>query len=277
MGQPEGERWPGPPSTWPGGPGGAIPGGPSSPHGGPGPDGPPPPPWRRRQRRWLLIVAGVLAAVLLVVAAVLAARGLASLARDIDLTSPTSSAPSTPEGSGPRTEVEVVEPDLTDLDGTDAELGEVLVDVNRSEEQMLATQEEFGEILAAGPGSDLEDLVDELSAAAGDGQRALQDIRRDLTSTSVSDGDVREVRDRYLAHLDAWVRYFVAIEADPALLAGAGGDEAFLLAIDTTGDAFARSIRDDLPDDLDDSVRAFADQIVDRGFPERSPSADDTV
>jgi hypothetical protein len=212
--------------------------------------------------------------------------GLAALSSsvgDIRLTSPTPDGPdgpAGPDGDGPREEVEVVVPDLDGLEGTDAELGAILVDVNRSEDQMLATQERFAEVFAgaagSGPADDIDALLAEVSDAAGDGQRELQDIRRDLTSAPVSDAGVRDLRDTYLSHLDAWVRYFVAIEAEPTLLAG-GGDGAFTLAIDTTGDAFARAVREDLPEDLDERVRTFAEQIVARGFPERSLSDDDTV
>lgn len=209
-----------------------------------------------------------------------AAAALTSAARDIDLSSPSGGGTAPPDGSQPRPDVEVVVPDLDDLDGTDAEVGAILVDINRSEEQMLATQERFADVLADAAGealpNDIEGLLDQIGAAAGDGQRELQAIRRNLTDAAASDGDVRELRDVYLAHLDAWVRYFVAVETDPTLFAS-GADEAFMLSINTTGDDFARVVREDLPDDLDVEVRAFADQIVDRGFPDRALSDDDTV
>lgn len=201
--------------------------------------------------------------------------GIAAASRvadDLDLTrqddTPPESAPQTP-----RPDTEVVVPDLDGLEGVDAELGQVLVHIDRAEEQMLATQERFAAVLG---GAGQEEALEEVSAVAGEGQRELQSIRSDLTSTSVDSSRVREVRERYLAHLDAWVRYFVAIEADPMVLTG-GGDEGYLVAIDTTGDAFARAVREDLPDDIDESVRTFAEQIVERGFPERQLSEDDTV
>ncbi|WP_157041548.1 hypothetical protein [Nitriliruptor alkaliphilus] len=210
-----------------------------------------------------------------------AAAALTTAARDIDLTSPSSAGSPSPDGSQIRPDVEVEVPDLDGLDGTDAEVGAILVDINRSEEQMLATQQRFADVLAdaadqaPAPG-DIEGLLDQIGAAAGEGQRELQAIRRDLTDAAASDRDVRDLRDVYLTHLDSWVRYFVAVEADPTLFAS-GADEAFTLSINTTGDAFARVVREELPDDLDAEVRAFADQIVDRGFPERALSDDDTV
>lgn len=215
----------------------------------------------------------------LVVVGVPVGFGIAAASRvagDLDLTrqdQPTQeSAP-----PAPGTETEVVVPELDGLEGVDADLGEVLVHINGAEEQMLATQERFFAVLegAGGPEA-FEEALDEVSAAAGEGQRELQSIRGDLTSTSVDSSRVRDVRERYLAHLDAWVRYFVAIEADPTVLTG-GGEEGYLVAIETTGDAFARAVREDLPDDIDESVRTFAEQIVERGFPERELSEDDTV
>jgi hypothetical protein len=225
-------------------------------------------------------VALVIGAVLVIGVPVgLAAAALTSAARDIDLTAP-SGGGSSSDGSRPRAEVEVEVPDLDGLDGTDAEVGAILVDINRSEEQMLVTQERFADVLAdasgESPPEDVEGLLDQIGAAAGDGQRELQDIRRDLTDAAASDGDARDLRDVYLAHLDSWVRYFVAVEADPTVFAS-GADEAFTLSINTTGDEFARVVREDLPEDLDPEVRAFADQIVDRGFPDRALSDDDTV
>jgi hypothetical protein len=219
----------------------------------------------------------VVGAVLIVgVPVVFGIAAVSRLADDLDLTrqdAPTQeSAPRAPQA-----ETEVVVPDLDGLEGVDAELGEILVHVNRSEEQMLATQERFAAVLqSAGEDRAFDEVLDELSSVAGEGQRELQSIRSDLTSTSVDSSRVREVRERYLAHLDAWVRYFVAIEADPSVLTG-GSDQGYLTAIDTTGDAFARAVREDLPDGIDESVRTFAEQIVERGFPERQLSDDDTV
>lgn len=282
---PGGQSWPGPPSTWPGGPGGAEPasGGGAPPghgHGG-APDGPPPPPWRRRRRRWLIALAVVGALIVIGVPLGFGIAALSSAARDIDLTSPTPDETGPPDEAPQRPEVEVEVPDLDDLDGVDAELGQVLVHVNEAEEQMLATQERFAIIFeeAASPAAQdpMDDLLDALSEAAGEGQRELQAIRRELTSVSVDDGDVREIRDRYLAHLDAWVRYLVAVEDDPTLLAGGGGDEAFMLSINTTAEAFARAVREDLPEDVDERVRTFAERIVERGFSGSELSPDDTV
>jgi hypothetical protein len=293
-------RWPGPPSTWPGEPGagpGTPGGGPAGPGGsggppgpgGPGPwgsppsgspDGPPPPPWKRKRQRWILGL-GIAGAVL--VLAVPVGFGFAALSRaasEIQLTGDgevaggdADDAPTSPRGE----DVEVTPPDLDRLDGTDEVVARVLIDIDRSERAMMDTQSGFAEVLAdPSTGDDVEAAFDELSATAGEGQRELQDLRRELTAPGEG-SEVRAVRDRYLAHLDAWVRYLVAIEQDPTLLVGGADDEAFIVAIDTTGDAFAREVREGLPEGLDEEVRDFALAIVDRGFADRQPDIDDTV
>ena len=66
------------------------------------------------------------------------------------------------------------------------------------------------------------------------------------------------------AHLDSWADYMAAIEDDPEILALE--DTSFTVHINTTADAFARTLEDELPEDVDDEVRAFADGILDRGF-----------
>lgn len=226
---------------------------------------------------------GIVGVVLLVAVAIgFGVAALRSVAGEVTLTSPGVVPEEERPAPAPRdAEDPIPVPELGDLEGADAELGGILRDIDRSEQQMLATQERIGELLAAAalePGAaDCGALVDELVAAAGDGQAALQELRSDLASAPASSSAIREVRDVYLDHLDAWVRYFVAIEADPMLLAGGGSDESFLLAINTSGDAFARAVRQGLPDDLDPEVQAYADAIVDRGFPERELSTDDTV
>jgi hypothetical protein len=285
-------RWPGPPSTWPGepgaGPGAPGPGGPTGP-GGPGPwgapaggspDGPPPPPWKRKRQR-LLIGLAIAGAVL--VLAVPVGFGFAALSRaasEIQLTGDGGVAAGDAEDAptSPRSEdVEVTPPDPERLDGTDAVVAGLMIDIDRSEQVMMDTQQGFAEVLAdPSTGDDVEAAFDELSATAGEGQRELQELRRELTAPGEG-SEVRAVRDRYLAHLDAWVRYLVAIEEDPTLLVGGADDEAFIVAIDTTGDAFAREVREGLPEGLDEEVRDFALAIVDRGFPDRQPDAGDTV
>lgn len=226
-----------------------------------------------------MIALAVLGVLLLLAAAALAAVSLVRMAGDISLTE--GSTDSEQDGgddpaTAPEGDVEVEVPDTSDLDGVDAELAEVLIGVDRAEREMMAAQEGFAEVLAA-PGDDGEAAaLEELSTVAGDAQRELQELRRELTAP-VESSEVRAIRDRYLSHLDAWVRYLVAVEQDPTVLAGGPDAEAYLLAIDTSGEAFAREVRDGLPDGLDDRVREFALQIVARGFPERQPPSGGTV
>jgi hypothetical protein len=291
-------RWPGPPSTWPGEPGapdgrstgapdGRGTGGPTGsqpppPTGpaGPDPDGPPPPPWQRRRRAWLVGLAIAGAALVMLIPVGFGIAALTRAASEISLTEDDGVAADDPdEGeAGPPSDVEVVPPDLDDLDGVDEAIARMLVDIDRSEQVMMDTQQAIAEVLASpDTGGDLDAAVEEVSAAAGEGQRELQEIREELTAPVEGSEEGRAVRDRYLAHLDAWVRYLVAVEDDPALLAGGGEEEPYLVAIDTTGDAFAREVRDGLPEDLDDEVREYALAIVERGFPDREPDEGDTV
>ncbi len=206
------------------------------------------------------------------------AFGVAALSRtlaDISLTEgETTERPADDGGDegplGPEDDVEVVVPDLDDLDGTDEVLARVLTDIDRAEREMMGAQAAIAEVLSGDLGGPTGETLDELSSIAGDGQRELQELRRDLTAP-VEGNEVRAIRDRYLAHLDAWVRYLVAVEADPTVLAGGPGADAFLLAIDTTGESFAREVREGMPEGIDERVRSFALQIVARGFPDREP------
>jgi hypothetical protein len=247
-------------------------------------DGPPPTPWERdtarRDRRNILLSA--LVAIVLGVPMGLATWNMIGQAGDVDLSGVADEQASGPSEDGApgedRSAVEVPDLDLDALSGQDEAIGRVLVDVDRSEEAMLAAQADisaaFEEVDPDDP--DGEAVADDISEAAGAGQRELQEIREDLASP-VEDEVARELRDRYLTHLDAWVRYLVAVEREPGILVSEDADTAMLLAIDTTGDAFAQVIREDLPADLDEDVREMADAIVERGFPERELSEDDTV
>ena len=238
-------------------------------------DGPPPTPFDARRRDRRAIVWSCVAAVVLAVPTILAAGAFIDVARGLGdrapLTAPDGGdGPAGDEGDGgPGADVEVPELDLATLSGTDAAFGRVLNDVDRSETVMLTAQQGMGQALAdGGPGDDPDAVLAEISAAAGEGQRALQELRSDLAQP-LDDPDAAEVRDLYLSHLDAWVRYLVAIEGDAEVLLSPDAGSALTLAIDTTGYAFADELRGGLPDGLDDEVVAVAQAIVDRGFPER--------
>lgn len=231
-----------------------------------------------------MVVAVSVAALVLGVPIGLAAYSALSELDGIDLTQDSAARPGADDreggsGSAPRDDIpEVPGVDLDELSGEDAVFGQLLTDIDRAELSMIDTQVQIAEAFedAAPEGGDPEDVTEEISSAAGAGQRELQDIRRELSAPV--DGEVaRELRDTYLSHLDAWVRYLVAVEETPGILVSRDADSAFLLAINTTGDAFANVVRDDLPSSLDDGVREMADAIVERGFPERDLADGDTV
>ena len=231
-----------------------------------------------------MVLAVSAAALVLGVPIGLAAYSALSELDSIDLTRDAAAPPGADDrdggdGDSPRDEFpEVPRVDLDDLSGEDAVFGQLLTDIDRAELTMIDTQVRIAEAFAdASPeGSDPEDVTEEISSAAGAGQRELQEIRRDLAAP-VDDAVARDLRDTYLSHLDAWVRYFVAVEETPGILVSSDADSAFMLAINTTGDAFAKVIRRDLPNGLDRGVREMADAIVDRGFPERDLADGDTV
>jgi hypothetical protein len=253
-----------------------------------GSGGPPPAPWERVEKRRdrTAIIWSVVAAVVLAVPTVALISTFEDQVADLDLSAsgaesrsggadgPSDERPDEPQGGE---DVEVPALDLEELDGTDAEFGQLFTAIDRSEQAMLDAQLGIGAAFeGADPQGDPAAVLDDAADAAGEGQRELQELRSDLAAP-VDDEVAREVRDTYLAHLDAWVRYLVAIEGQPDLLLDGEGEEVFLLSIDTTGDAFAEVVRSELPGDLDDDVRAVAEAIVERGFPERSPDPGDTV
>lgn len=241
-------------------------------------DGPPPPPWERTaRRRDRLIVAGALAGTLVIgVPLGLVAWNLANAFDDAAPrgTSGTDEAP--PPSTSPGEAPEFPTVDLDELSGADETYGRLFTHVARSETVMVTTQLE---IAAAVSGADRDDpdvagdLAAAVAEAAGDGQRELQAIRREV-ATTVEDATARGIRDSYLAHLDAWVRFFVAIEERPELLATPEGDAPFALAIRTTGEDFADRVAGDLPRDLDADVTALVDAIIEEGFQDAADPTD---
>jgi hypothetical protein len=247
-------------------------------------DGPPPPPWQRaaRRRDRVIVAVASAAAIALAVPVGVVAYELTVAAGDVDLSAGGDAQPPVGDGGGgggsTAPPVEVPDLDVDGLSGVDAVYGQMLVDIDRAERAMIGAQEDIAAAFAgASPDeTDPEALSAEVSEAAGGGQRELQQIRQGLAAP-VEDATARQLRDAYLAHLDAWVRYLVAIEQEPGLVATEDGAEVLTLAIATTGDAFADIVREDLPSDLDDGVREVADAIIERGFPEGGPPGDGAV
>jgi hypothetical protein len=232
------------------------------------PDGPPPPPWERRRRtrrRWLVGLAAA------VVVAVPVGLGLAStmserdgpLSADQDEQADRDTAeqpPADDELTGP-----LDPPDLGRLEGPDAVFAELLIDIDASEQAMLAFQLELQDVLRE-HGADPDALIDAVAAAGGEGADRLEAAREPLADPR-ADVRAEAVRETYLEHLDSWVRYMRAVESEPALL-GPGQDDTdrFTLSINTTAAAFARSLEEQLPDDVDPDVERMAEQLLDRGF-----------
>ena len=242
-------------------------------------DGPPPTPEQRARRDRRAIILSCIAGLVLAVPTLFGVASVVEAFRTADLGAGTAqgSPPSDDPDAPSHRDVEVPTLDLDALSGTDAEFGRLLTDVDRSERTMLAAQEGMAAAFEGiGPQDDPQDALDGVAEAAGDGQRELQELRSDLASP-LDDDAAGELRDLYLSHLDAWVRYLVAIEDDPELVLRPEAESALTLAIDTTGYAFADQLRDGLPADLDDDVVEMAQAIADRGFPERTAEDRDTV
>jgi hypothetical protein len=236
------------------------------------PDGPPPPPWERRRRtrrRWLVGLAAAL------VVAVPVALGLAGTVFERDgtlLADPDEDEQAGGDASEPAPDDDELTrpldaPDLGRLEGPDAAFAELLIDIDASEQAMLAFQFELQDVFREhGLGADQDALFDALAAAGGEGADRLEAAREPLEDPR-PDVRAETVREVYLEHLDSWVRYMRAVEAEPALL-GTGQDDSdrYTLSINTTAAAFARSLEEQLPEDVDPDVERMAEQLLDRGF-----------
>jgi hypothetical protein len=164
-------------------------------------------------------------------------------------------------------------PDPAELSGRDASWARLLGDVEDSEQAMLAFQRRVGSIAASAPESDRAEVLGQVRAAATDGARALAEVRPRLVAAE-GDGPVERVRAAYLVHHDAWADYLDAVAEVPSLLGEAPTAQRWRLAIDSSGRTFARELRAAVDDDADPAVRAFARDILRRGFAEDRGSTD---
>jgi hypothetical protein len=237
------------------------------------PDGPPPPPWereRRTRRKWVLglAIAIVLAIPLGLALASALGAGTADTgdeqAQDIR---PTPDEPGAGNGGGDADVGRPLDaPDLDLLDGPDAIFAKLLIDIDTSEQAMLGFQRELSQIFRGQAFEDVNELLVALSEAGGVGADQLE-AARDALEEPVGDVRAETVREIYLEHLDSWVRYMRAVEADPTIIASdQDGTARYTLSINATADAFARSLEDQLPDDADPEVQRMAEQLLDRGF-----------
>jgi len=115
------------------------------------------------------------------------------------------------------------------------------------------------------PAESPDALIEELQDIGAAGRDDLLEVRDRLDDELDVDG-AEEVRDRYVAHLDSWADYMAAVAEDPGVLGGEGTGAGFTVVINATADAFARTLEEELPDTADASVRAYASDLLDRGF-----------
>ena len=226
-------------------------------------DGPPPPPHvrRRRRQRSVLGVVGVILLGAAVVAVVLAR---------VDPPPPTArDAVGAQEGSDGDAPTSL---DLDQLHGIDAVFGRLLLDVDDSERVMVGFQRDVEELVTR-PEGDTSALLEEIAATAEDAHDELLEVRMRLEAPR-EDPRADAVRVSYLQHLDAWAEYLRALGQDPGLLADQARSAPHDVAINATADDFARQLEEQLPDTVADSVRAFADTILDRGFRQGSGVAE---
>ena len=165
-----------------------------------------------------------------------------------------------PGGVDPEAELEPL--DLATLAGVDLTYGRLLTDIDASERTMIEFQAGLADAFsgAATP----EDALDGAGEVAAEHREALLAARERL-ATPLEDPGADRVRERYVAHLDAWEGFMAAVEADP-LAAFEQGESGATVRINATADAFARSLEAELPDDIDAEVARYAEDLLDRGF-----------
>ena len=153
---------------------------------------------------------------------------------------------------------------LDGLQGVDAQFGQLLTDIDRSERTMIAFQDDLSALFeGTGPGD--ADIVDAITELATERREQLLDAREPLRS-SLEDERAETVRESYLRHLESWAIYMAAVAEDPNVLTGEGTATGYTLDINSSADRFSRTLEDELPDDSDAEVAAFAEGILDRGF-----------
>jgi hypothetical protein len=240
------------------------------------PDGPPLPPWereRRTRRRWII---GLVVAVILAIPVGLALASALGAGTDDTGDEPAEDLRSAPDGpdadegtdgeGGAEGDRPLDAPDLDLLEGPDAVFAQLLIDIDASEQAMLGFQRELSQVFQGQAFEDVDELFEAISDAGGTGADRLEAARDDLEAP-VEDVRAETVREIYLEHLESWVRYMRAVEADPSIIGSdQDGTARYTLSINATADAFARALEDQLPDDADPEVQRMAEQLLDRGF-----------
>lgn len=223
-----------------------------------GPGGWEPPPTPRRTGLVVGIVAGVLGLiVVLVVGSVFVAR--TTLGGPDPVPAPGAEVEPAPD----RDAAADVPEDLQ------AQSEAVLEVINDSEERMIAFQEVV--FTALGEEGNVGDGAAEIAQAAQATGDDLTALRSDLRALAGGDEDgfegLRDVRDTYAEHMDAWIDYVDEVAGSPAL-ASPDSPEARPLwrEIEVTGDDFVSAMQTGLPDDLPADLQDLADLIIERGF-----------
>ena len=224
---------------------------------------------RSRRRVWPWVSLAVLVVAVPVVLAIVAALSAppapsgdapAALERD-----DADEAPPSPRPPDDVDEDVTADLDLEALSGRDEALARLLGHVDASERAMLRFQGSVTEVLEGHASSSPEEVLTDLREAARTGTRELAEHRPDLV-TSVANPDIEEVRRVYLAHHDVWADYLEAVAEDPTVLGSERDGARWTLSINTSAEAFARALRDELDADLDPEVRDVGQAILDRGF-----------
>ena len=226
-----------------------------------GPGGWQPPP--RRTRRTGLVVGIVVGVVALVV---LLGAAAVLVVRNVDV----STDVSTGSGGGPAVgQTTPIEPQDVPADDLEAQAGAVLRTIDTSEKRMIA----FQLVVSDGLGEDgtVGDAAAEIAKAAQDAGDDLTEIRSELRGLAGGEGSgfdgLREVRDTYATHMDAWIDYVDAIAGSPALASPGSADAQPLWdEIERSANDFVDAMSSSLPDDLPTDLEQLARRIIERGF-----------
>lgn len=222
----------------------------------------PPPAPRRRTGLVVGILVGVLAVVGVIgVGAVLLLRAVDG-GPVVDAPAPTPDAEAGVRDGRPA-------PEDVPTDDLEAQTSAVLETINASEERMLA----FQEVVFSGIGDDgtVGDAAAEIGQEAQDAGNDLTAMRSDLRALAGGEAEgfdgLRDIRDTYAAHMDAWIEYLDAVAGSPALAAPDSPDaQAFWREIELSGDDFVQAVESGLPADLPNDLEELANFIVERGF-----------
>ena len=164
----------------------------------------------------------------------------------------------------------IVAPDVDGLDDDQRPIAELLLDIDASERSMLGFQLDAQEAFSRGDDPDDPDVLDDrVRGAAAYALEALA-VLRERMQTPQDDPWAEQVRETYVIHLDSWVSYLEAVHDEPRMLLG--DTTRYTVDINRTGAAFVRAVNAPTVADIDDEVADYADELVERGFPDPEDS-----